>query len=1482
MHRKCLNMARIIQDLSILKCILFWFVVLVPLYPYPVWGSPYQSADHYWPMYNITDGFLEDVEGAAHTVVYNGGKTIEVPQLGYALVFDGKDDWVDTGGFNADCVTDPSTCRKGFTLTFWLKVYSTGFIISSGSFTNHRNGPGFQLYYHQSLKRFQFLLETRNKRWTLLIHQDVGYWTHMAFTWHNQNGLKYYEDGNLSTFTDRPVLLSPLRLQNYTPVITLARPSTLRRFKEFGKFEISQLAIWLKDLSADDIAGVYSNGVILFQDTILCCYFKGVNPCLTNPCHDGDACGKLSKSSEKKCICPNVNLRMKTCTENITGVCEDKSTGCRGFAEQSYYCKHKKMREICPRSCSYCGASRPSTTLKPTLSTGSTVMSRIARESRDPVTPAPSSSPSQSKTNSPTTPSKRRLPRGQSCKDLQCPPYAKCFQTSREGAECRCQFSCDKEERNLICGTDDKTYLNHCVLKMEACRLGKLIKIKSKEGMCSVLFSKATHYLPLNFTREDKTKLVDMRGNATGMVFNTINASTAEQIGQVLRLNGIDNYIELNNLKDECTTNPSKCTEGLSVAFWIKYTEGKFIISAGRYTDIADDGPGFRFICSNCSRNSGVPETHNSGIFLLELSTTTKKWQIHLDTIPRWWFHFAFTWSPNQGLKYYKNGKFVLGKKNPERFMVATDTNIAKMITIGLPNSLKAMSRKNSRGKFSLGHLVIWTYEVSKYDMEIAFRSVLTTGIKSLLCCQQLKEDPCVLNPCHDGATCQRMDTGDKYQCICPDIDHNGRCSGAEKFAEHCEDKSDQCEKLASQEGFCDYRWRRMKKICPKACKLCGKEQTPVSKTDLLVSSSRKVEAQIAHETQRSRHSVGKTLQNENRGAGSTNRSGLTRHMPNKMIKTGSVQLNTIIAQEFLSTFPRSGSMSTRERFQNDRFSAGSLVQPNMAMSTTNSFISLSPSSMVPKRYASTTRTRHFSVLSSHEKFTESSLLLSNNLLSTHNLSPGAESSKSSSLLSHYSSGVSSAQARQVSTSQPTTHVSSIVTSSAINQVTSSFISLATNRISPLQPSSIISRTPTTQSFSSSLIVKSSVKSAWSKTYLHLTKAITSSYLIHTASVQPLLSSVVPTREETSLTCSVNNTMCLCFNCDEAPKSAKICCMDLIENKITQQGIKMTVKNISVQEFYHIITAVSRVIADIVWNSCRTNVSLCLTGESSPGAASVRRRRSLREQNIQSKTTSDRIRTKREALQPTISPSSPNIFSVEAIFYSLSLQVGTSPGVQTAFYVIMKLYSNGTNQTILLDGKKLLKILTNETRTLESKLNISIESFTATHQSSKLATTSSLPATLSPNSSQGGQNIQMTTLFTGEAPTSPPVQGKLEDEDGKGLSQELLILMICAGIGGLILISIVMACVFTRFYRQRKGEFVPDKTYPSPPNNKHNGDAVVEDLENIDTFIDPSTQITDVPHKPTRGSAGGSSAGGPKKQRKPMGVKVTYKPPEWD
>ena len=178
------------------------------------------------------------------------------------------------GGFNADCVTEPSRCSEGFTLAFWLKVNGTGYIMSSGSFTSHRNGPGYQLYYHESLKRFKFLLETRDSRWSLLLHEEVGLWTHMTFTWNNRDGLRYYEDGNLSTFTNRPESVSPLRRQNYTPVITLARPSNMRRLGEYGKFEISKFAIWLKELSTEEIAGVYRKSVEYNQENVLCCYFQ--------------------------------------------------------------------------------------------------------------------------------------------------------------------------------------------------------------------------------------------------------------------------------------------------------------------------------------------------------------------------------------------------------------------------------------------------------------------------------------------------------------------------------------------------------------------------------------------------------------------------------------------------------------------------------------------------------------------------------------------------------------------------------------------------------------------------------------------------------------------------------------------------------------------------------------------------------------------------------------------------------------------------------------------------------------------------------------------------------------------------------------------------------------------------------------------------------------------------------------------------------
>ena len=55
-------------------------------------------------------------------------------------------------------------------MTFWLKSSKSGNIMSSGSFTDNRDGPGFRLTYKRSLERYEFVVETRRRKWLLYIH----------------------------------------------------------------------------------------------------------------------------------------------------------------------------------------------------------------------------------------------------------------------------------------------------------------------------------------------------------------------------------------------------------------------------------------------------------------------------------------------------------------------------------------------------------------------------------------------------------------------------------------------------------------------------------------------------------------------------------------------------------------------------------------------------------------------------------------------------------------------------------------------------------------------------------------------------------------------------------------------------------------------------------------------------------------------------------------------------------------------------------------------------------------------------------------------------------------------------------------------------------------------------------------------------------------------------------------------------------------
>ncbi|EDO45885.1 predicted protein [Nematostella vectensis] len=324
-------------------------------------------------------------------------------------------------------------------------------------------------------------------------------------------------------------------------------------------------------------------------------------------------------------------------------------------------------------------------------------------------------------------------------------------------------------------------------------------------------YPNAVHYWPFNSTTPSRT-LLDVRGNCKTLTYNGVRTTYAEQLGPVLSLDGVDDWILISGLKSKCINDPTLCDDGLTVAFWIKYHAGEFILSGGRYTD-HQRGPGFQFLCLNCHKD---PKKNKPKNFVLNLSTQTKDWKITLDFLPKAWFHFVFSWHIDNGLKVYRNGKLVVTDKSAAEVTFPPLKPRYEIITLGRPNSL---TKLHNYAKIDIGHLVIWTYELSHYEVEVSFLTVLAKTTKSLICCHFKKADPCVTNPCHDGATCRSLD--EKFECICPDITP-GPCE-EKRTISPCQDTLENCSVYAAQSGYCQFHRRYMESVCPLSCGFCSK-----------------------------------------------------------------------------------------------------------------------------------------------------------------------------------------------------------------------------------------------------------------------------------------------------------------------------------------------------------------------------------------------------------------------------------------------------------------------------------------------------------------------------------------------------------------------------------------------------------------------------------------------------------------------------------
>ena len=150
-------------------------------------------------------------------------------------------------------------------------------------------------------------------------------------------------------------------------------------------------------------------------------------------------------------------------------------------------------------------------------------------------------------------------------------------------------------------------------------------------------------------------------------------------------------------LLGDCISNPTLCSEGISVSLLMKFDGGGFIISSGAQ---ATHATGFSFSFEN-------------GKYRLRVATLAHLYEISLDSIPTTWFHLTFTWSRKDGLSYFENGTLISSSYTMKAESRVDDAYAN--LTLGRPND--ATIYQQLYGRFYIAELVIWKVRLNSNEV---------------------------------------------------------------------------------------------------------------------------------------------------------------------------------------------------------------------------------------------------------------------------------------------------------------------------------------------------------------------------------------------------------------------------------------------------------------------------------------------------------------------------------------------------------------------------------------------------------------------------------------------------------------------------------------------------------------------------------------------------------------------------------------------
>ncbi|XP_030831830.1 uncharacterized protein LOC578898 [Strongylocentrotus purpuratus] len=140
---------------------------------------------------------------------------------------------VDIGNFRHGCLSSPSGCNRGVTISFWMRLLNIdnlddpvlnprrrAYILSSGA--HDINSTGFAIFTNNVTTT----VEVRTEHGVWKKHYMIGFvdeWTNLALTWGKQDGLSFFVNGELQYDYEMPTTVSTY---NSTDDATTSAPPT--------------------------------------------------------------------------------------------------------------------------------------------------------------------------------------------------------------------------------------------------------------------------------------------------------------------------------------------------------------------------------------------------------------------------------------------------------------------------------------------------------------------------------------------------------------------------------------------------------------------------------------------------------------------------------------------------------------------------------------------------------------------------------------------------------------------------------------------------------------------------------------------------------------------------------------------------------------------------------------------------------------------------------------------------------------------------------------------------------------------------------------------------------------------------------------------------------------------------------------------------------------------------------------------------------